>query len=377
MPRKPIWPPPVHHHKPTGQARVRIRGRDYYLGKYGSPEAQAEYARLVAELAAGAVPAPKGAAPALTVADVVASWWEQAEKEYSERGRELDQFRFALPPLLRLYGHTPARDFDADRLETVRQAMASGSWMSEEEKAQAVKRKRPVGWCRNVVNRRVVRIRTVWRWAEGKKVVPKGSWAGLCVLRGLGTNSRAARQTEKPKPAEWGELRRVLRRCPPAPRAMLLLQWWAGMRSGEVRVMRPCDIDRSGPVWVYRPPQHKNDWRGHERAVPLGRKCQAVLGPWLRDCPPQNYLFRPGRGARSDHYSAFAYGQVVRRAAEAAGIEGFHPYRCRHAAKQRITRELGLDAARAVLGQRSIGTTNDYAAGVDLKTATDAARKTG
>jgi integrase len=166
----------------------------------------------------------------------------------------------------------------------------------------------------------------------------------------------------------------VLRRVEPVPQAMLLLQWWAGMRSGEARLMRLCEIDRIGPVWIYRPSEHKNAWRGQERNIPLGPKCQAVLGRFVRHAADRAYLFPPGRGARTDHYTPFTYAQVVRRAAEAAGVPGFHPYRLRHAARLRITRERGLDAARAILGHKSLGTTNAYAAGIDLQTAVDAAR---
>jgi len=35
--------------------------------------------------------------------------------------------------------------------------------------------------------------------------------------------------------------------------AMIALQWWTGMRPGEVVLMRTCDIDRSDDVWVYTP----------------------------------------------------------------------------------------------------------------------------
>ena len=34
-------------HKPSGQARVRIDGRDIYLGEYGSAESQERYDALV------------------------------------------------------------------------------------------------------------------------------------------------------------------------------------------------------------------------------------------------------------------------------------------------------------------------------------------
>ncbi len=36
-------------HKATVQARVRINGRDHYLGKYGSPESRVRYDELILE----------------------------------------------------------------------------------------------------------------------------------------------------------------------------------------------------------------------------------------------------------------------------------------------------------------------------------------
>jgi hypothetical protein len=41
--------PSYCHHKATGQAVVRIDGKDRYLGKYGSQESRQEYDRLIAE----------------------------------------------------------------------------------------------------------------------------------------------------------------------------------------------------------------------------------------------------------------------------------------------------------------------------------------
>lgn len=36
-------------HKPTGQARVRVDGRDHYLGEYGSPASRDRYDDLLSE----------------------------------------------------------------------------------------------------------------------------------------------------------------------------------------------------------------------------------------------------------------------------------------------------------------------------------------
>jgi len=41
---------PAYRRHICGQARVRINGRDHYLGPYGSPESEAEYDRLVKKL---------------------------------------------------------------------------------------------------------------------------------------------------------------------------------------------------------------------------------------------------------------------------------------------------------------------------------------
>jgi pimeloyl-ACP methyl ester carboxylesterase len=48
--------PSLQHHKPSNRARVRIKGHTYWLGKWGSPEAQLAYNRLIAEyLATGRI----------------------------------------------------------------------------------------------------------------------------------------------------------------------------------------------------------------------------------------------------------------------------------------------------------------------------------
>jgi hypothetical protein len=41
--------PQLQHHKGTGQGKVHLGGRDFYCGKWGSPECKAKYDRLIAE----------------------------------------------------------------------------------------------------------------------------------------------------------------------------------------------------------------------------------------------------------------------------------------------------------------------------------------
>ena len=53
MARKPNVFPSYFLHKQSGQARVRIKGRDYLLGPYGSDESRIAYGKLIANLAGG------------------------------------------------------------------------------------------------------------------------------------------------------------------------------------------------------------------------------------------------------------------------------------------------------------------------------------
>ena len=56
MARKRSSVPAYLLHQPTGQARCRIAGRDFYLGQYGSEESRIRYGQLIAKLAGGHSP---------------------------------------------------------------------------------------------------------------------------------------------------------------------------------------------------------------------------------------------------------------------------------------------------------------------------------
>jgi integrase len=370
--RQKKFPPSLCRHKGTGQAYVRLNGSNIYLGKYGTEESRAAYARLIAQLAAGQQPVPARAAPPATVADVICAWWEQEAPRLSEAGREVENYRLSLAPLLTLYGPTDVSSFDAAALEVVQLAMASGQWRTPPVKG---------GWCAGVVNKRVGRIKTVWRWAERRKLVPDGRWSNLRTLPGLRKNDRRVRHTTKRRPATWQEVKDVCRCCPPAVRTVLLLMWRTGARPAEIYTMTAAEIDTSEEFWTYRPAAHKTAWLGHTRAIPLNRKARSILAPWLRAVSsPDAILFRPVRrsdGHQAECYDEETFARAVNRSAQRAGHKGFTAYQIRHAVKQIVTRLAGLDSARALLGQASLASTAGYGEAADLELAKQAARRLG
>ena len=117
--------PSYLHHKPSDTARTWVGGKYVTLGRYNSPESRTEYARIVAEHAAGCVhPAPSSGGP--TVNEVLA-YLKFADQHYrrpdGSATHEPTELRYCARPLRLLYGHTPAAEFGPLALKVVRQKM--------------------------------------------------------------------------------------------------------------------------------------------------------------------------------------------------------------------------------------------------------------
>src|SRR5689334_1811243 len=99
MPARAPRTPSYRLHRPTGQAVVTLNGRDYYLGRHGSPGSRAEYDRLIAEWLANGrqVAMAHGAAPAdLTINEMLVGYARFAGSYYRKGDRpspELDNIR--------------------------------------------------------------------------------------------------------------------------------------------------------------------------------------------------------------------------------------------------------------------------------------------
>lgn len=368
--------PSYRLHKPTGRAVVTLAGRDVYLGKYGSEASRLEYDRLVAEWLVGG----RGRRPApgdgTTVAEVILAYMKFAETYYRDPeggpSREVDNVREAMRPLKRLYGHTEAAAFGPLAFKAVRETLVGR------------------GLCRSTINSAMGRVRRMFKWAVANEMVPPSVYHGLQAVDGLRAGRGMAREPVKVEPVSEDHVRAVLPLVTPPVRAMIEIQWLCGARPGEVMRMRGCDIDRSGPVWVYRPSRHKTQNKGKGRAVLLGPKAQAVLGPWLKD-DPAAHLFSPReavalryaerraarktkvqpsqmdrrkagpRRAPGERFDKNGYRKAIARACLKAGIPVWHPHRLRHSAATRIRAAYGLEAAQVVLGHSRADVTEVYA----------------
>ena len=98
--------PKYCRHKPSGRAYVRIGGKMYYLGKYGSTASRQEYDRIIAEFVANGRQ-PFYATDELTIESLIVRFLDHAKKEINYCYTAEVRVRKILRLLNDLYGKQP------------------------------------------------------------------------------------------------------------------------------------------------------------------------------------------------------------------------------------------------------------------------------
>jgi site-specific recombinase XerD len=200
------------------------------------------------------------------------------------------------------------------------------------------------------------------------------------------------------------------------------------MRPGEVCSLRPCDIDRTGDVWRYIPPDHKMKHKDRQRIVYIGPKAQKLLAKYLLR-PANQFCFSPmlsvqqkrerlaakrktpagyGNYAGSrpakrkpvrepgEKYTANSFRVAVMRACEAAfnmpkelrkgtdkaaaaawrRVHTWHPNQLRHTFATQARVVGGIESVQALLGHAELSTAQIYAE-KSATLASDIARRIG
>jgi hypothetical protein len=91
----------------------------------------------------------------------------------------------------------------------------------------------------------------------------------LLLLPGLRAGKSAAKERPAVRPVDEARALAIVPHVSAQVGAMIKVQLYTGMRSTEVCIMRPRDIDRSVTPWVYTPRFHKTQEHGIAREVPV------------------------------------------------------------------------------------------------------------
>lgn len=409
MARRKKIPEPTRH-KASGQAVVRLNGRDHYLGPYGSQTSVNEYDRLIAEwLERGRTPLVESTE--LTIVELCSSYLTHAEQYYRKNGKPtgvVPGIKAALRYVRKWYGREFAADFGPKKLKAIRQKMVKD------------------GLSRRYINDLVSRIKQMFKWGVGEELVPAQVYEALRAVSSLRAGRTDARETDPVLPVEDRVVEQTRQFLPEVVAAMVDFQRLTGCRPSEVCDLRPADIDRRGArVWRYTPASHKTQHHGKGRVIMIGPKAQEVLQAFLAR-EPKLYCFRPidsevkRRAAKSaarktpmnagnsagsnrrakpkrqpgEKYSTAEYRKAIWRACDQAWPvpkqlarrkgenetrwrqrlgekwsevlqwrrdHRWSPNQLRHTAATKIRDEYGLEAAQVVLGHSSADTTQIYA----------------
>lgn len=391
-PRKLV--PTLQHHKASGQAFVRLAdGSNRYLGKWNSKQARTAYGRLVGELTAtGAAPAKatrqsSRQSDGPTVAEVALAWVEHAQRHYVKNGKStgtLYSFRVSLKALRELYGDTSAADFGPLKLETVRARLAEPYFDPNQKR----ERRRS----RSIVNARTRGLVSVFKWAASRELVPASVPQSLAMLPPIRGGRTDLPETEAVGPVADATVEATLTRTSAVVASMVRLARVTGMRPGEVCLIRPGDVDRSGDIWTFQPMSHKLEHHDKERLILIGPKGQDILRPYLLR-PADQFCFSPAESVRQhrerrranrktpegqgngpgtnvrrkpsiepgDCFTVASFRRAIQRAAKQAGVESWHPNQLRHAFATEARVAGGLEAVQGLLGHSNLQTSQVYA----------------
>lgn len=249
-------------------------------GAYDSKESRAAYAKLLLELDASPHHRPAADTDSITVAEVLLAYLDHAERHYrtpdGKPTSEIYEVRVVIRALRELYADSPVGGFGPLRVKAARQRLVNE------------------GRSRTECNRRVAITKRIFKWAVAEELVPPAVYQAIAAVSGLQKGRTTAREMPPVGPVEDAVVDATLPFLNRHVRGLVEFQRLTGCRPGEACAVRNCDIDASGPVWLYKPPHHKNAHRGQSRVIAIGPKAQKVLREFFTP-DHADYLLSPAK----------------------------------------------------------------------------------
>jgi len=371
MPKK---KPAYQLHKATGQAKVRLDGKDYYLGEYRTRESKERYDGLIEQWL---IKEENIDQYRLSVDELCMMYVAFAKSYYQKNGSvtsEVGSIKHALRLVVELFGTTRAREFGPKKLKIVQRRLIDH------------------GHVRSNINRMVERVQRMFKWASSEELLPIEIYLALNTVGGLKKGRSDAKESKPVCPVSEDIVEQTIPQLSTILGAAVKLIRLTGARSSEILKMRPMDISQQeDDVWTYVPGSHKTEHHGKSRRIFLGPQAIEILRPFLKR-DPEEYCFSPKEAVAESRlnreanrvtprkstkqngsqpnvlprpfnafYTKDSFRQAIQRAARRAGVPPWTPRQLRHSAGTLIRKDYGIDGARVVLGHSDSNVTEIYA----------------
>ena len=397
---------PTYRKQPNADtAYVRLtdvktgKRRQYALGEYNTPASREAYHRLIAQWEADGRRLPivdrsTDDGPGLTIEDLCLQYWMGVKSEKSQP--EMHKIRSMIRLICQYHGSTQIENFGPRALSDLIHPMSMGD-------LSATPARRP--WTRTHLNQQTGRLKRMFRWGVAREIVPANVYHALTAVENVRTGTQGIKEGRKITTVDLDRVERTKPFLNRQIQALIELQIHTGARAGELLAMRPCDLDRSGDVWIYSLATHKMARFGKSKTIHLGPKSQRVIIPFLKR-KSDACIFSPAeaeverRGKRStrsnapgDRYIIQSYGKAIVRACARAfpfplcmdlkhrqdweRANRWTPHQLRHTAATRIRAQYGLEAAQLMLGHSSAMITDAVYAERDQSKILAIAREVG
>lgn len=219
------------------------------------------------------------------------------------------------------------------------------------------------GWCRRYINQQVCRCRFLFKWAISFELAPPSVIEALRCLPPLKPGESAARESKLKVAVPEDHIAKVRERMRPQHRDILDLLLLTGCRPGELLGLKAGDIDCSVAPWRFDMQAHKTKHKGKRRVLFFNATAQAILARYLVDehgqpLPVGTKLFPVNRQG---------FSEVIFRACVRCEVPLFTPHQLRHTTATRVVDQLGVEAARNLLGHSGVAMTRHYSLTADAQ----------
>lgn len=211
--------PSYRKHTASKQAIVTLRGKTYYLGKYGTAESKRKYDELISDyLKQRGQPYPPvrsnspSAASNLTVVEACDRYLAhvQSRFEHSRHAKAmLSHVKALMQVLLKLYENERAAAFGPLELLETRRAMIA------------------LDWSRSYVNSQIAKLCRMYKWLVTQSLVPETTYRALKLVEGLRKGEEGVRET---KPVRSVADKIVDATIPHLPERYCQLLWMSSLR---------------------------------------------------------------------------------------------------------------------------------------------------